>query len=59
MTCWQCSLATLYPDGALRCDLTDKVASEACLSKQQGIFQLFRSKKRKIETVRKSKPRRL
>jgi len=42
--CAKCKLATLYPDGAMRCDLTKETVEPsrpACRKRISGTFKLF------------------
>jgi len=43
--CFYCQLATLYPDGALRCDLDKKVVQpnqSACKQRRVGKAKLYK-----------------
>lgn len=44
MTC-RCSKSTLYPDGAVRCDLNKKLAKEECSDKELGSIKLYKPTK--------------
>ena len=59
--CAKCNIATLYPDGMLRCDLEYDQPIEDCLGFNDGKFKIFKPEEKvveeKVQALRVSKPK--
>ena len=48
-----CNKATLYPDGAVRCDLTGRQAVELCEEQEPGLPKLYVRGKVKKQSIKR------
>ena len=59
--CAKCNIATLYPDGRLRCDLEYSQPIEDCLGFDDGKFKMYKPEEKvaeeKVQALKVSKPK--